>query len=224
MSAAGELELTADMQVNIAVQACLPILHLGLEWYRGWSSIIVYPGEFLVPRSIADEDGVVHEYVEPITGEAWDGGPLLLSWEDAQRSTTEAGSAYSVVIHEFVHKIDLLDGEADGCPPFSRELHPDLNPRDWAEALADTFERFLSELDLIESELPDGVDPDSEEADAYYAHLPFDPYAAHDEGEFFAVTSEAFFIAPDALQGAFPAWYALLAAFFRQDPVARRTR
>ncbi len=221
MSAAGELELTAEMQVSIAVQACLPILNLGLEWYRGWSSIIVYPGEFLVPRRLADEDGVMHEYVEPITGEAWEGGPLLLSWEDAQRSTTDAGSAYSVVIHEFVHKIDLLDGEADGCPPFSPALHEGLDPRQWNDALEDTFERFLAELDLIESELPEGVDPDSEEADRFYAHLPFDPYAAHDEAEFFAVTSEAFFVDPNALQRAFPDWYALLARFFRQDPVAR---
>src|SRR5512137_999679 len=224
MAAAGDLELTAAMQVSIALQACLPILNLGLDWYRGWSSIVVYPGEFLVPRSLADEDGVVHEYVEPITGEAWDGGPLLLSWEDAQRSTTDAGSAYSVVIHEFVHKIDLLDGAADGCPPFSRDLHEGLDARQWNALLEDTFERFLAELDLIESELPEGVDPDSEDADPYYSHLPFDPYAAHDEGEFFAVTSEAFFVDPDALQRAFPDWYALLARFFRQDPVARAKR
>ena len=224
MSAAGDLDLTADIQVSIAVQASLPILNLGLEWYRGWSSIVVYPGEFLVPRSIADDDGVVHEYTEPITGEAWEGGPLLLSWEDAQRSSTDTGSAYSVVIHEFVHKIDLLDGSADGCPPFSRELHPDLDVPAWKEALDDTFQRFLSELELIESELPEGIDPDTEDADAYYAHLPFDPYAAHDEAEFFAVTSEAFFVEPESLQRAFPAWYALLAAFFRQDPLARAAR
>ena len=224
MSAAGNLELTADMQVSIAVQACLPILNLGLEWYRGWSSIVVYPGEFLVPRSLADEDGVVHEYVEPITGEAWEGGPLLLSWEDAQRSTTDTGSAYSVVIHEFVHKIDLLDGAADGCPPFSRELHEGLEARHWNAVLEDTFKRFLAELDLIESELPEGTDPDSEDADRFYAHLPFDPYAAQDEAEFFAVTSEAFFVDPDSLQRAFPDWYALLARFFRQDPVARAKR
>jgi Mlc titration factor MtfA (ptsG expression regulator) len=221
MATAGDLELTAAMQVNIAVQACLPILNLGLDWYRGWSSIIVYPGEFLVPRSLADDDGVVHEYIEPIAGEAWEGGPLLLSWEDAQRSTSDSGSAYSVVIHEFVHKIDLLDGAADGCPPFARDLHPGLDAGHWNDILADTFERFLSELDLIESELPEGVDADSEEADGYYAHLPFDAYAAHDEAEFFAVTSEAFFVDPGSLQRAFPDWYALLAAFFRQDPVAR---
>jgi Mlc titration factor MtfA (ptsG expression regulator) len=224
MSTAGDLDLTAPMQVNIAIQACLPILNLGLEWYRGWSSIVVYPGEFLVPRRVADDDGVVHEYVEPITGEAWEGGPLLLSWEDAQRSSTDSGTAYSVVIHEFVHKIDLLDGAADGVPPFSRELHPDLDAGRWMAELADSFERFLSELDLIESELPAGVDPDSDEADRYYAHLPFDPYAAHDEAEFFAVTSEAFFVEPEALQRAFPEWYALLASFFRQDPLATAQR
>ena len=224
MSAAGELELTAEMQVNIAAQACLPILNLGLEWYRGWSSIVVYPGEFLVPRSIADEDGVVHEYVEPITGEAWDGGPLLLSWQDAQQNTTDSGAPYSVVIHEFVHKLDLLDGAADGRPPFSREHHGQLDALHWDELLADTFERFLAELDLIESELPEGIDPDSGDADPYYAHLPFDPYAAHDEAEFFAVTSEAFFVEPESLQRAFPDWYALLAAFFRQDPAARVKR
>jgi Mlc titration factor MtfA (ptsG expression regulator) len=212
------------MQVNIALQACLPILNLGLDWYRGWSSIVVYPGEFLVPRSIADEDGVVHEYVEPITGEAWEGGPLLLSWEDAQQHTTESGSPYSVVIHEFVHKIDLLDGAADGVPPFASALHANLDPRRWNAVLADTFERFLAELELIESELPAEVDPDTDEADPYYAHLPFDPYAAQDEAEFFAVTSEAFFVAPAALQRAFPEWYAMLSAFFRQDPVARAAR
>lgn len=222
MSAAGDLDLTAAMQVSIAVQACLPILNLGLEWYRGWTSIIVYPGEFVVPRSVADADGVVHEYSEPITGEAWEGGPLLLSWEDAQRSTTDSGAAYSVVIHEFVHKIDLLDGVADGRPPLSRDLHPGIDARRWNDVLQDAYERFLSELDLIEAELPEGVDPDSDAADPHYAHLPFDAYAAQDEAEFFAVSSEAFFVNPDLLQRAFPEWYALLSEFFRQDPLARR--
>jgi Mlc titration factor MtfA (ptsG expression regulator) len=221
MSAAGDLELTADMQVNIALQACLPVLNLGLEWYRGWSSIVVYPGEFLVPRSVADEDGIVHEYVEPITGEAWEGGPLLLSWEDAQRTSSDSGSAYCVVIHEFAHKLDLLDGAADGCPPLAIDLHAGLDRERWRAALTEALDRFEAELELIESELPEGIEPDSEAADPYYAHLPFDPYAAQDEAEFFAVTSEAFFVDPLRLQRALPDWYALLAQFFRQDPVAR---
>src|SRR5882724_12919892 len=135
MAGAGELELTAEIQVHIAVQACLPILNLGLGWYRGWSSIVVYPSEFLVPRRLHDEAGVVHEYVEPISGEAWEGGPVLLSWDDAARAGTAAGAAYSVVIHEFTHKLDMLDGEANGCPPLDAKLHAGLDRARWQTTL-----------------------------------------------------------------------------------------
>lgn len=218
MAGAGGLELTAAMQVAIAAQACLPVLELGLDWYRGWTSIVVYPGEFVVPRRQTDDAGVVHEFEEPISGEAWEGGPLLLSWADAQSTTTETGSAYSVVIHEFAHKLDLIDGEADGVPPFSPKLHAAIDARAWRAALDDAYWRFVAELELVERELPADVDPDSSDADAYYTHLPLDPYAAQEPGEFFAVSAESFFVAPEALQRAFPEWYALLAAFFRQDP------
>ncbi|HVE89982.1 MAG TPA: M90 family metallopeptidase, partial [Burkholderiaceae bacterium] len=219
MAGAADLELTAPMQVNIAVQACLPVLNLGLDWYRGWKSIVVYPSEFLVPRQVTDEDGVVHEYVEPIAGEAWDGGPLLLSWEDAQQSATGAGAAYSVVIHEFVHKIDLLDGEADGVPPLSGE-HKLLSLDRWRSVLQQSLCRLTAELDLVEAELPDDFDPESDAAERHYAHLPIDPYAAQDEAEFFAVSSEAFFVEPGRLRNAFPEWYALLSQFFLQNPLA----
>lgn len=219
MAAAGGLELTGAIQLHIAIQACLPILELGLHWYRGWNSIVVYPGEFVVPRRHADEDGVVHEYEEAISGEAWEGGPLVLSWDDAARAGRDA-APYSVVIHEFTHKLDMLDGEADGCPPFDPKLHAGLNRTNWEATLEDAFERFNAELDLIEADLPADVDPDSEAADPYYAHLPLDAYAAHDPAEFFAVSSEAFFVDAARLQSAFPQWYALLARFFRQDPLA----
>jgi Mlc titration factor MtfA (ptsG expression regulator) len=219
MSAASDLELNAQIQVNIATQACLPILNLGIDWYRGWSSIVVYPGEFLVPREVMDDDGVVHEYVEPIAGEAWDGGPLILSWEDAQLTQADGRMGYNVVIHEFTHKLDMLSGDADGMPPFDRRLHPDLDPATWQATLEDAYERFNAELDLIEASLPAGLDPDSEEADAHYAHLPLDPYAAQNTGEFFAVSSEAFFVDPARMEQAFPQWYRQLALFFRQDPL-----
>jgi MtfA peptidase len=219
MAAAAGLELTSAMQVNISAQACLPILNLGLDWYRGWNSIVIYPDEFLVPRSTTDDAGVVHEYTEPISGEAWGGGPVLLSWEDARR-LTGAGVAYSVVIHEFAHKLDLLNGDADGVPPFS-SLHKGLELAAWRSTLDEAFQRFVAEIELVEQELPPTVDPESSEADPYYAHLPLDAYAAQDPGEFFAVSSEAFFVNPGRLQWAFPTWYALLAAFYRQDPLAR---
>ena len=218
MAGAGSLELNSAMQINIAIQACVPILNLGLDWYRGWTGIVVYPGEFLVPRSLTDDDGVVHEFVEPISGEAWDGGPVILSWDDAQQTRSGLGAPYAVVIHEFVHKLDQLNGAADGIPAFSPTLHPTLNPADWSRTLNDALDRFAAELDLIATELPPGLDPDDEAADPYYVHLPFDAYAAQDEAEFFAVSAEAFFVDPLRLQGSMPDWYAQLALFFRQDP------
>lgn len=233
MSGAGDLELTAPMQVLIAAQACLPILNLGIDWYRGWTSIVVYPAQFQVPREIVDDDGVVHEYTDTISGEAWDGGPLIVSWADVPGAEDgrpdhndddvddESQWSYNVVIHEFTHKLDMLNGEPDGVPPFDRRLHADIRPGGWRDALNDAFERFNAELDLIAAELPPGIDPDDEAADPHYAHLPLDPYAAQDPGEFFAVSSEQFFVEPARLQRAFPDWYAQLAQFFRQDPLAR---
>jgi MtfA peptidase len=222
MAGAGGLQLDATIQVRIAVQACLPILNLGLPWYRGWSQIVVYPAEFKVPRRMTDDDGVVHEYTDELSGESWDGGPLLLSWADVESSggTLPSGraNAYNVVIHEFAHKLDQLDGDADGMPPFDRRLHPGLDRAAWMRDLDDAFDRFGWELEMIDRSLPHDVDPESDEAARFYAGLPLDPYAAHDPGEFFAVSSETFFVAPHELRDAFPAWYGQLAAFYRQDP------
>ena len=103
------------MRVAIAAQACLPILELGLDWYAGWTGIVVYPGDFRVRRTETDEDGVVHEWDDELAGEAMPGGPVVLSWDAAANDPQ-----INVVIHEFAHKLDMLNGAADGVPP----LHP----------------------------------------------------------------------------------------------------
>jgi len=220
MTGAGGLELTAPIQVAIAAQACLPILKLGIDWYRGWSGIVVYPSEYVAPRRVQDEVGLVHEFDETAAGETWEAGPVVVSWEKGADQAAESERAFNVVIHEFAHKLDLLDGEADGLPLLDRRLHRGLNPRRWRSVLDDTFARFAAAIDLIELELPSDVDPDSSEADVYYEHLPLDPYAAQDPAEFFAVSSEAFFVDPRRLSNAFPEWYELLSEFYLQDPLA----
>ncbi len=194
-TATGGLELDDRMRLSIAVQGCLPILNLGLDWYAGWVGIVVYPAEFVIPRSIIDEDGVVHEYDEVASGEAWGGGPLLVSWQDVEM----AGAGYNVVIHEFVHKLDMLNGEADGLPP----LHPGMLPADWEAALSAAYDDFCERVDAGED-------------------TTLDPYAAESPGEFFAVLAEAFFETPQMLHDEYPAVYAQLAAFFRLDPLAGR--
>ena len=209
------LEVSDFMRLSIAAQASLPILNLAPELYEGWDEIIVYPASFRIPRSRQDDDGVVHEYIEDAAGEAWEGGPLVLSWEDTQLS--EGG--FNVVIHEFAHKLDLRSGFADGMP--SLAAHPDLKPKVWRQVLDDSLDRFIAALDAVEAAIPHDVDPESEEADAWYGQLPMDPYAATDEAEFFAVSSEHFFVDPIPMQQALPEWYGLLRAYYRQDTLER---
>lgn len=209
------LEGTDFMRLSIAAQASLPILNLTPTLYEGWDEIIVYPAGFRIPRKQMDEDGVMHEYLEDAAGEAWDGGPLVLSWEDTQLS--EGG--FNVVIHEFAHKLDLQSGLADGMP--SLAAHGDLKPRDWRRVLDDSLDRFIAAVEAVEAAIAHDVDPESAEADAWYGHLPLDPYAATDEAEFFAVSSEHFFVDPQPMAEALPEWFGLLRAYYRQDPLAR---
>jgi len=216
-SGAGGLEVTDAMMLSIAIQAALPILQLDTRLYEGWTEIIVYPGGFLIPRSDMDESGVVHEYMMEASGEAWEGGPVILSWDDLSRA--EDGGV-NVVIHEFAHKLDLYAGEADGMPGLG--AHPDIDPRHWRRVLDDSFERFNQALDVVEEAIPPDVDPESDEASPWYEQLPLDPYAATDEAEFFAVSSEAFFVQPLPLSQALPQWYELLAHYYRQDPLRRQ--
>ena len=205
-TAAGGLELTDAMCASIAVQGCLPILNLGLECYRDWIGIVVYPDEFVIPRTVEDEFGVVHEYDDIASGEAWAGGPLLISWRDAQM----AGDGYNVVIHEFAHKLDMLNGDADGVPP----LPADIPRREWESALFAAYDDFCDRVDATEA-TPGGFDDDAPA---------IDPYASENPGEFFAVLSETFFETPSVLHGDYPALYGLFSRFYRQDPLGREGR
>jgi hypothetical protein len=210
------LELTFQMRLSIAVQAALPILHLDPCLYEGWTEIIVYPAGFLVPRTEIDEAGVVHEYIDQVSGEAWEGGPVVLSWEDAQ---APQAADMNVVIHEFVHKLDLQSGDAQGVP--SLAAHPDIPVTQWVHVLEEAWEDFNLALTHAEDAIPPDVDPESDEAAVWFAHLPLDPYAAVDTAEFFAVSAEAFFVDPQGLAHWYPQWYALLSRYFRQDPLTR---
>ena len=211
-SGAQGFTVTEEVRIAIAAQACLPVLTLGLGAYRDFLEIVVYPAQFRVPRREVDEAGVVHESLEWLAGEAHDGGPVVLSWADADPAATQG--PFNVVIHEFVHKLDLLDGEADGIPPL-----PPGRRAAWTRALHAAHTDFCDLLDALERAIPRDIDPESEAADPWYAQLPLDPYAATDPAEFFAVSGEAFFLDPESLRARWPDWYAQLASLFRLDAV-----
>ncbi len=220
VSGAQGLEPDDDMRLAIAAQACLPILHLGLAHYDDFVEIVVHPGAFLVRRQLTDEDGLVHEFEDILAGEAMEGGPVVLSWDDIRPQIAVLDAPQqppsNIVIHEFVHKLDMADGEASGCPPMPATLK-----KRWKTTLFEALDGFASQLDAIEAAIPADIDPESDAADAFYEHLPLDPYAATDEAEFFAVAAEAFFVRPDDFQKSFPALYDCFSIYFRQDPVTR---
>lgn len=195
-SAAGGLALTDAMRLDVAIQACILILNLDLESYSSWAEIIVYPDEFVPGHTFTDEFGVVHHDRGPLAGEAWLQGPVVLSWADVARSGEDDG--VNVVIHEFAHKLDMLNGDANGFPP----LHKGMNREDWSLAFESAYTDFCARVD----------------ADEY---TEIDPYASESPGEFFAVLSEAFFEIPHAVSGSYPAVYDQLRQFYRQDPLAR---
>ncbi|WP_454731771.1 MULTISPECIES: M90 family metallopeptidase [Cupriavidus] len=223
-STAHALPLADEMVASVATQACVPILKLGIEWYRGWRGIVLYPGEFIIRRTVEDDIGLVHGVVEEASGEAWEHGPVILSWPDVLAPGAGAGAhhahhahpddSYNVVIHEFAHKLDMLDGEPDGVPPFSRVLHPGVDREQWAETLLGEYDRFA-----------DACDRQSDHAWDHPERLPpalrvIDPYGCEAPSEFFAVASETFFVEPAGLRRHWPALYGALATFYRQDPAA----
>lgn len=191
---AGGLELNAGMQLQIAAQACILILNLDVDYYRGWVEVIVYPDEFVPKIEFTDEAGVVHTEREPHAGEAWLQGPVILSWADVAPRV----DGVNVVIHEFAHKLDMLNGDANGFPP----LHRGMAREAWSQVFASAYADFRRRVDADED-------------------TAIDPYAAESPGEFFAVMSEAFFETPHVVSSLYPQVYDQLMLFYRQDPAAR---
>ncbi len=186
---------TAAERDAIALQAAVPILELGLDGYAAWTTVLVYPADFVATHEYEDEAGVVHTEQGALIGEAWEDGPLVLSLESAL--APEPGS--NVVIHECAHKLDMRQGAVNGLPPLPRGMPV----AEWAAAFEAAYATLRAHLAAEEG----GAPPQRGEP-------PLDPYAAEDPGEFFAVASEAYFADPDRLRRAFPAVYQQLARFY----------
>ena len=181
-SGAHQLGVTDAMALAIAAQACLPVLHLGIRYYDEFKGIVLHPGPMLARREERDAAGVVHGYSEALTGEAMEGGPVTLSWQDVAASGESASSmarGHNVVIHEFVHKLDMhsaAGGIANGCPP----LPSRAAKAHWQATMQDAYAAFKEKLAM---------------AERFGGEPPWlDAYGATAPAEFFAVASEAYFV------------------------------
>lgn len=207
------LVVTDAMAVSIAAQACLPLLHWGtpakaLAWYDDFVGIVVHPAEALARRKAVDEAGVVHHYSEVLLGEAMEHGPVMLSWpavdSAGQPDATGRMGASSVVIHEFMHKIDMRNGPADGCPPLPPGFLGTAGARAahtaWRAAWEPAYEQFREQVII---------------AERFGGAWPWlDAYGATAPAEFFAVACEAYFVDGPRFAQEFPTLAPVLDGFF----------
>jgi MtfA peptidase len=207
---AADLDITAPMKVEIAAQACILILELGADFYDGWRDVIVYPGKFRPAREFVDDAGVVHESQDTLAGEAWLSGPVVLSYEDVARVSSGNTHGYNVVIHEFAHKLDMLNGNANGFPP----MHKGMSSARWKTVFMVAYLDFCKRVDAADNH-------ETFDGGAALSALPIDPYASENPAEFFAVISEAFFETPESVAQTYPEVYREMVAFYKQNPLNR---
>lgn len=192
------LVVTDAMALAIAAQACIPVLHLDLQLYDDFVGIVVHPGPMLARRTQMDNAGVLHHYDEALSGEAMQGGPVSLSWQDVAASGASAELGHNIVIHEFVHKIDMRTGSANGCPPLPTKRASDQ----WQRVMQGAFDAFCDRVAM---------------AERFGAELPWlDAYGATAPAEFFAVAAEAYFVNPLKFGVEFAELSSLFDAFFKR--------
>ena len=187
------LYVTLSMRIAVAAQACLLILNLDLDYFDNWVEVILYPGAFRVNHEQMDANGLVHNEASVLSGESWLRGPVILSWNDVERDSYHSQTGHNVVLHEFAHKLDGLDGVTNGMPPLRRGM----NRKRWAEELSGSYELLCRQVAAGKSAF-------------------INPYAAISPAEFFAVLSEYFFTAPDILKKCCPGVHAQLTLFYQQ--------
>jgi Mlc titration factor MtfA (ptsG expression regulator) len=190
------LSLSDEMKVTIAAQACLLVLNIPHDYFGHVPAILIYPSGYRSPTH-RNPDGTVGPGSGRL-GEAWYRGPVVLAWDTVLANSEGLSNGHNVVLHEFAHQLDYLDGSSDGTPLLSsREEY-----RRWHEVMSAEFERLVR---------------DSESGRAQV----LDTYGATNPAEFFAVATEAFFEMPVALRQRHPALYEVLQGYYRQNPADR---
>jgi MtfA peptidase len=194
------LQITPEMRVVVAAQACLLLLNRPADYFRNVRQILMYPDAFVVQRSVTDSAGVQQDHRQALAGESWSQGQVILSWQDTLEGAAVADDGRNVVIHEFAHQLDQENGKATGAPL------PNLGDRNYS---AQRWQQVMSQAFVqLEYEAEHGI-----------AGL-LNHYGAQDPAEFFAVVSEVFFEQGAALAAHYPAVYRELCAYYRVNPAS----
>ncbi len=210
------LEITDEIRVTIAAQACLLILNRADFYYPELRQILVYPSSFVAKREHTDGAGIKHAGHQVLAGESWSSGQVILSWHDTLQGAAVPDDGNNVVIHEFAHQLDQEKGAANGAPILARRAHY----RRWSQVLNDEYRALQARRTFRGERIHNPhVEETAGAATAEQDPL-FSDYGATDPAEFFAVISEVFFERPARMAQEHSALYQELARFYRLDPLS----
>ena len=190
----GGLNITDEIKVTIASQACILLLNRKTSVFKKLHTILVYP-ETYVAKSISSDGSIMIEGQSIRLGESWQNGPVVLAWDSIKSKTLAMGNTHNVVLHEFAHQLDQEDGAADGTPILQNRA----KYIEWARILS-------SEYESLRKDKQSGI------------HSNIDTYGATNPAEFFAVVTEAFFENPKNLKTKHPKLYMELSNYYNLDP------
>lgn len=194
------LQVTEEMRVVIAAQACLLVMNRSMQHYDHVRQILVYPGSFLVQRTVTDDIGLQSDQRQALSGESWSQGQVILSWLDVLEGAAVSDDGRNVVLHEFAHQLDQENGAAQGAPlPSAGDTQH--NPQRWKQVLSQAYDHLQGQVQRGEQGL-------------------FNHYGAQSPAEFFAVVTEVFFEQGALMAEHYPALYQELGGYYKVDPAS----
>lgn len=197
----GGVEMTDEIRLTIAAQACILLLGREGDFYPTLRSILVYPHAYVAELRQDQPDGTVVEGSQPRLGESWSRGHVVLSWNDVLRGASDIHDGHNLVFHEFAHQLDYESGATEGGPELSkRSVY-----LAWARVLSKEYQGLIESIEKHRPTL-------------------LDAYGATSPAEFFAVSTECFFEKPVELQRRHPELYEQLRFFYKQDPASFRQK
>ncbi|WP_019028177.1 zinc-dependent peptidase [Colwellia piezophila] len=190
------VKITDEIKVTIAAQACLLLLNRKTDYYPKLKTILVYPSAFIKEQSQLNPDGTQYTKRIALSGESWDFGKIVLSWQDSVHGAELPNDGHNVVIHEFAHQLDQENGKANGSPILGKGQSYQC----WSQVFSQQFELLRQQAT---------------------AGLPsiFDYYGATEPAEFFAVVSEVFFEKAQQFSQEHPALYNQMTNYYKVDPI-----
>lgn len=185
----GGLEMTEEIKVTIAAQACILMLNKKPTFYAGLDSILVYPSSYFA-KDIEPLSSYTYLVSESHRmGESWKKGLVVLAWDHVKKGALDMDDGHNVAFHEFAHQ------QANET---SVKVRPS-SYRTWGKVFCRELQKLRRDIIRNREDV-------------------IDEYGAVNPAEFFAVATESFFEKSEQMKKRHPALYKVLKDYYKLDP------